>query len=292
MTDETPTPAPTPDPAPAPDPNPTPDPAVPNPTPDPAPDPAPTPDPASNGEANFALPDEYKDKPWAAKIKSQDDLFKQLDNAQTLIGKKTVQPIDYATATPEQIAEHHAKLAPESPDAYDFGEGADPELSKQFGEMFKELGINEYQGKNLAAKVSELAVKMVEAKNAEAADGQKYLDALKESFGDKSPQVAKFLDDKIKEYANEKDVALLRDGIPNDMRLALDRTIYNILQKHGVTETGAAAEGGNGAPPAGDINAQRADLRKQIRELDGKPHTVAEKQALINKLNATYPSGK
>lgn len=241
-----------------------------------------------NAQGNeFTLPDEYKDKPWAAKIKSQDDLFKQLDNAQTLIGKKTIQPLDYATATPEQIAEHHAKMAPESADAYDFGENADPEFSKAVGGIFKELGLNEYQGKHLAAKVNELAAQMVESQQAEAADGEKYLAALKETFGDKSQQVAVFLDNQIKQYASEKDVALLRDGIPNETRLALDRTIYNILQKHGVTESGAAAGDGGGAP-AQDIGQVRADLRAQIRELGNKPHTAQEKQALIDKLNATY----
>ena len=69
---------------------------------------------SEGGESSdFALPDEYKESKWAQKVKSQDDLFKLIENQDALIGKKTIKPIDYETATPEQITEYHKSLAPE-----------------------------------------------------------------------------------------------------------------------------------------------------------------------------------
>ena len=40
--------------------------------------------------AEFTIPETYKDKSWTKNIKSQEDLFKSYDNAQSLIGKKTI----------------------------------------------------------------------------------------------------------------------------------------------------------------------------------------------------------
>ena len=38
--------------------------------------------------SDFVLPDEYKEKPWAAKIKSTEDLCKQVDNLRHLLARK------------------------------------------------------------------------------------------------------------------------------------------------------------------------------------------------------------
>ena len=88
--------------------------------------------------------------------------------------------------------------------------------------------------------------------------------------------------------------------MPNDQRIAVDRTVNKIvegyeariaklLKEHGITESGAQGEGKQGTP-ASNIDTQRKELREQIRKIDARPHTAAEKQALIEKLNATYKS--
>jgi hypothetical protein len=249
---------------------------------------------SSNTE--FSLPDEYKDKPWAAKIKSQDDVYKQLENLNGLIGKKTIQPIDYETATPEQIKEHYSKLAPEDVSKYNFGDG-DPEFQKVVGSIFQEFGINEHQASGIAAKIGEIAKGMAtEAATADrSADG--YLAIMKESFGNDHEKAVGLVENLLKSNLDDKDKGFM-DNLDNTTKGALDRAIYKIantyedrikqiLDEHGIKET-AAHVGGGSKNPSTDIREVQKTLRQQIRELDSRPHSASEKQELVNKLNATY----
>ena len=78
----------------------------------------------------FSVPEAYQDKGWAGKIKSVDDLWKDADSANSLIGKKQFEP-PAADATEEEWTAFYDKLRPETPDKYEFGdvdglpEGAD-----------------------------------------------------------------------------------------------------------------------------------------------------------------------
>lgn len=246
-----------------------------------------SPQPDGN-QPDFSLPDEYKDKPWAEKIKSADDAYKQIDNLTSLVGKKTIQPIDYETASPEEIAAHHAQTAPEDVSAYSFGEGADPDFSKAVGELLKENGISAYQGNKIIEKVQEITAGMAESKQAVDRSDDGYLELLKGSFGDNYKEVAPVVDEHIKKFATPEDYEFF-DGISdNQTRAAVDRVIHNILQKYGAFESGAQTEGNTGQNQGVDVAKTRADLRKQIAEIDSRPHTFAEKKALIDQLQKTY----
>jgi len=248
------------------------------------------PESRSDVTSDFSLPDEYKDKPWAAKIKSHDDAYKQIDNLNTLVGKKTLQPLDYTTATSEEIAAHHNSLAPENILDYGLSQEDDSlDFSTFLGETYKEAGLTPHQAKLLNEKVTTKTVEMEAARTAAAADGGEYLKMLDASFGDgKGENIGKMLDGKITEYANKADVALLRDGIPNNTRLALDRILYNILDKHGANESGSQVEGDAGSTSTVSVEDSRRDIRKQLRDIEGKPFVGERKAELINKLNSLY----
>src|SRR5688572_22407573 len=136
MSVENPAPSPTPAPAPAADHNPA-----------PAPNPAPVPDPtpAPVAPAEYKIPDAYKDKPWASKIKTEEDVWKQLDNTQELVGKKHAHPAK--DAPPEEWDKYFAGLRPETAEAYEFKDHPNPEFAKSVGNILFEAGISEHQAK-------------------------------------------------------------------------------------------------------------------------------------------------
>ena len=250
--------------------------------------------------SEFSLPDEYKEKPWASKIKSSEDVYKQLDNLNSLVGKKTITPIDYETASSEEIAEHHSKLAPESADQYNFGEGADPEFSKAVGETFQKLGITKYQADGLSAKVNEIAKGIVEKQNEVKTDADSYLTMMKESFGEDYEAAAGIVEKTLKVHANDDDKAIF-DAVDNTTRAAVDRTVHSlvkqyeerinkVLKEHGIEESSAQVEAVKGQNTGVDVDGLRKDLRSKIRAMDdgSQPYTASEKQALVNKLNDTY----
>ncbi len=257
--------------------------------------------PINNGAQtpDFSLPDEYKGKPWAEKIKSNDDAFKQIDNLTALVGKKTIPPIDYSTATPEEIAAHHSSLAPENIEDYSFSEGADPEMSKAIGETFQEFGINKYQADGLSKKIADISAKMVEEKTKTDTSEEAYMKMMEESFGENHKETAGIIEKMLKEHTKLDDDKKIFDKMDNSHRAAIDRTIHSvsefyenrikaILEEHGVTESGAQVEGSKGVNTGINVKEVRTDLRNKISEISARPHTAEDLQFLKDKLTATY----
>jgi len=99
-----------------------------------------------------SVPAEYKDKPYMQNIKSSEDMFKQFDGAQALIGATKVPG---EGATPEQWGKFYDKLGrPEASDGYGLNTVAEggqeiSEHGKAFNssleKVFHEAGLNKAQ---------------------------------------------------------------------------------------------------------------------------------------------------
>jgi len=283
MSTETPSPAP----SPAPDPTPAPA-AAPTPAPAPTTDPAapPAPDPAAPPPVEYKIPDAFKDKPWASKIKSEEDLWKQLDNTQGLLGKKNLYPA--ADATPEQMDEYFAGLRPESVEKYDFGENhPNPEFAKGVGELLFSAGISEHQAKKLIPAYQAMETAALE--KATSADGFK--EVMTKSFGEKYEGNVAAISKEIGQHASPEDQKIF-DAMPNEYIGALYRMVANVQKAYGVTESGGAHTEKGGSPVQVDIAKERSRIRQEMFALETRPHTAAEKQALQNQLDDLYKQGK
>lgn len=248
-------------------------------------------------EPTFTIPDEYKDRGFAAKIKTPEDLWKQLDNLDKLAGKKAIPTIDYSTATAEEIAAYHAKLAPQDRKAYEFPNADDP-VAGIIGDAFIAAGINEHQGKAIIQKLAPVLEKMDEESKAASMSEEGYMKLSKEAFGENFKDAITKVEVALKTHAPDDASKKVFDDMTNDQRIAVDKTlnailaahdarVQKLLKDHGITETGAQAEGGKGTV-AGNVADVRRELRQKIREMDSRPHTAQEKKILIDKLNQTY----
>lgn len=252
-------------------------------------------------ETKFELPEAYREKAHFKNFKSHEDVYKALDGAQELIGKKTIGPIDYATATPEQIAEYHSKTAPADKSAYKFGEGADPEFSGAIADVFQKNGISAYQGEQIIKSVQEITGKIADASGKADTDPKVYNDLMIKQFGDKEKAGAagKFLDNEIygKHFSEEERKAL--NNLPSKSLALVDQAVFKtsqayetriaaILKEHGVTESGVQTSGGEGKNTV-DIAAQRKAQRAEIRKIESNPHhTHDEISAAKAKLAKMY----
>lgn len=249
------------------------------------------------------MPEAYKDRPWAAKVKSEDDLYKQIDNLDAAVGKKAV-PIDYAKATPEEIAAHHSSLAPKDVAEYGFDkiEGINADRMKVIAPIFQEEGLTPYQAKNIATKYA----KIEEAVLADATSEAGFRGEMSKSFGEKyEPMVAQVVE-AHKAHLSPDDQKLM-DAMPNEylggvyrltqkMAEAHKAEVAALKQQYGVEENGDAHLNKGGVLPPADINTVRAKLREEIAEIVKRPfHTAEEKQKKVDELQATYaqqPAGK
>lgn len=253
-------------------------------------------EPAKPAEAKpWQMPDAYKDKPWAAKVKSEEDLYKQIDNLTGLVGKKTV-ALDYTTATPEEIKAHHAQLAPADVNAYGFDkmEGINPETMKAVAPILQEAGLTPYQAKVVATKYA----KIEESILSQATSEEGFRGEMSKSFGEKyEPMVAQVVE-VHKAHLSPEDAKIM-DAMPNEYLGSVYRLTQKMAEAHknevaalkkqyGVEENGDAHLNKGGNIPPVDINVTRDKLREEIRSMKTRPHSAKELQNKIDELQATY----
>ena len=147
-----------------------------------------TPEPEPTPTPEFAVPDAYKDRSWASKYNSQEDFFKAFDNAQSLIGKKSIPD---ANSSDEEWGEFYSKLRPEDASAYTFSALEGRELSDhekaeldQYRSTFYEMGLTTQQADKLHAAYVQIEADM-------RAQWDEQTDALlAETFGEKGVEDA------------------------------------------------------------------------------------------------------
>ena len=103
-------------------------------------------------DSGFQVPDAFADRKWAGNLKSEEDLYNQFDNLQSMVGKKSVPAGD---ATDEQWEEFYSQLRPESHEAYELvlpdGIEADINQEEQAAarEFFHKNGFTQKQAQAL-----------------------------------------------------------------------------------------------------------------------------------------------
>lgn len=237
------------------------------------------------GADEFTIPDTYKDNKWTEGLKSVDDVWKKLANAQGLVGKKALPP-DFASMTENEITEYMTKSRPEKVDGYEFPEGTTDKQKEIIGKMLHDHGINAYQGN----KLIDSYLKMGNEAQTEMFSKEGMETIFKESFGDNFKEDAGKAANFIKGNLTEVDQKLL-EMVPNKYLGIFYRFANAVSKQYGATETGTGATGGE-AGGGGNVEETRKKLREDIRALDKRPHTVDEKKVLNDKLLATYKTAK
>lgn len=244
-------------------------------------------------DVEFKLPDEYKDKSWAAKVKSQDDLYKQLDNLSSLVGKKAVVP-NLKDASPEEREAFYAQLRGKDAAEYQIPkvgtvpipEDTQPVIAK----LFMENGISPTQAEPFLKGYLELREKQI----AEYYNPDGFKQSMLTAFGSDWETTTGAVRNTIKSMMNADDQKAL-DAIPNNLLGVVYRTLGNTvkavdatLKKYGATETFAHLQAPNGQVASTDLAGMRQGLRDQLAALSMRPHEAGEKDAIIQKLTESY----
>ena len=237
---------------------------------------------AQGGEGTtpeFSVPEEYAENKWANDIKSQDDLWKQLANSQELIGKKQITPIDYETASEEDVAKYHSSIVPESPDAYKFSDDADQEFSKALIPGLQKAGIHPAQLAIIEPILNEVASDLVGKQYAVDRSEEGYFELTEKAFGENHKEVVAQIENTYKEHLSDETKAFL-DNASNAERFAFDQTVKAIMdakdaeiakikEEYGVEETGAQGEG-EAATQKTSVEDEISKKREEIKELEAK----------------------
>lgn len=164
---------------------------------------------------SFKVPDDYAGKGWAEKIKSQDDVWKLLDNSQSLLGKRVMPPDD---APQEEWDNFYKNIGrPEKPDEYNFSdveglpEDFDPaEFQQQARQIMHEAGLNKKQ----ADKLYQLYLKSeLETANKNREAIQQHQEALYKEFDEIT---GKIFDGKFEEVS-AKAQSFIKNNLPEEL---------------------------------------------------------------------------
>lgn len=242
--------------------------------------------PVTPPAGDFKIPEEFKDKPWATKVKTQEDLWKQLSNAQELIGKKSIVP-DLSKATPEEREAYYAQTRPKSAEEYVFTDSkivpVTPEIQTAVRDIFMKNGVSATAGNEIIKQYQALG----EAQSAQMFSPDGFKTSMETAFGKDWEKVTGHTRNTLTGLMTKEDGAML-DKLPNSYLSLIYRTLGNVVKAYGITEKNAAhlAERGGIAPT--DVESVRQGIRNDLSALGGKPHTAEQHQALVDKLNATY----
>lgn len=235
---------------------------------------------ATEGQG-FSVPKEYAEKGWAKKVKTQDDVYKLIDNLDSTVGKKMVVP-DFEKGDPKEIEAFVSMLRPKSKDEYSFGEGVDKELADKAAEIFHKHGI---PASLLNKAIPEyLAISEARAAKMYSKDGMEEI--LKKSFGDSYKETTGKTTNFLKENLSKEDAQLL-ESLPNEQMGIVHRLAKKVIDAYGAKETGQAGEGGWGKH-SGNVEEVRKSLRTQMAEMKKRPHNSDDYQKLLDQLSATY----
>lgn len=222
---------------------------------------------------SFTIPDEYKDKAWAKNIKSEQDLYKSYDNAQSLIGKKTIGLPDWNDD--KQVEDYYNKIRPES---YEL-DGVDESEKGAYSELFKKSGLSQKQVNTILSEFKGIVEPKIEANY-----GAKSLEKiLTEEFKDKEMlrQMSKEAVDIFgKEFFDSQEVS-------NNAIVQIYKGLAKIKQQYGVNELNAnvSAEHGSTNMTIAELDSKIDALHSEIFALNGKMGASEQKANKIKEYN-------
>lgn len=239
-------------------------------------------------DSGFSVPEAYADRGWVEKIKSSDDLWKTLDNAQSLLGKRP-EGIPAKDALQEEWDKFYRTIGrPDDPNGYEFDnnfeglpEGLDlaPYEEKAKG-FFHELGLSKEKAneawRKYVAMEMEAVGQMTESQKAQQAELDKqFNDMTSKMYGNKFEEVSKQAQEFIGQaLPDELKPVMERIGDdPQALVAMIELSNYAQKQiadvKRQYTGEDNLTSGGTGANQSADeVRARMGEIRLALKNAD------------------------
>jgi len=189
-------------------------------------------------------PKEIAEKDYFKKIDSADSLFKTLDGAQSLLGKKPKFSLPASDATDADWTEFLSGLKPEKEDAYDFGDDSalpnevkgSPEFKAQMKKIFHSANVNPRQAKEIVRQWNEMQIGEFKKSQAAREEADKAFDAMgKEIWGDKKDDMIARGKSILESLVPKERIGLVGkslEGATNDQLITLALIANTVAEKY------------------------------------------------------------
>lgn len=249
----------------------------------------PTPDAGGSVDLATIIPADFKDKDYLKDIKDIPSLFKKLDGAQQLIGKRPAGiPQDNAPEA-EWQAFNKAFGVPEKPDAYEVvvpEKGAMPkEMVEGVKGIFHKAGLNPRQAKAVSEGWNALMQQQAEAAGTQAAQADIDFEKMAtETFGERKTEALAQSREIISKYlpANMKGAF---NSLPNEQLVILASVVDGIRKDYMSEDNIPGAKGGK---PTGSFQDQREEARKLMASPEFLDPFHPNHESVKARVNAIY----
>lgn len=192
------------------------------------------------------VPESYREKPYMKGIDSMDKFVEQFDNAQSLIGKKTI-GVPTEESPIEEWNQFFNKMGrPEAPDKYELDLVDMPDEFKRTDDqlalmknVFHEAGLTAKQANQILKKTDEAVLKYHEDNKDEISKqldsrNKEFTESMNKYFGEEKETAIAVTETMLKEYV-PKGMEDMVKGIDDRSMLVLSTVLHNI-HKAGKTE--------------------------------------------------------
>lgn len=226
------------------------------------------------------VPEQYAEKGWVKKVVDEDGnvdidkLLKQVDNLDSLVGKKEVLP-DVNNAEPAELDEFFGKLKPAAASDYNV-EGVAEGTEESIQEMLYNSGVP----KHIADKLIPAYLNYEKTQIAELYSAEGLEAAFKGVFGENHAEESAKAKGVIEGSLSAEDLAYLNERVPNQT-IALFYKFANALTKdYLINETSKTLTAGSGSfNTIEDAQKEADEAWDAVFKLKNNPNATAQQHA-------------
>jgi hypothetical protein len=238
------------------------------------------------------IPEEFKDRAYLNDLKTlpvgaegYNALFKKLDGAQTLIGKKTGIPAP--DAPEEEWEKFHSALRPAKAEEYEIA-GADEESALAVKNIFHEAGLSKAQAAKLAAKFDAYVGEKTKAQREEAEKLDAEFEGLaKNAFGADTEKVLARSKEMIQQLTPAS-MAPFLNRLPNESLVLLAGVMETVRAKFMKEDNMGGGAGAGGS--AVDVSALRSEAQTLQSSEAWKNPWHKDHEKTVARVNEIYNS--
>jgi len=207
-------------------------------------------------EKDFSIPEEYKDKKYLKDVKSLKDIYKKLDGAEQLLGRRP-QGIPEVNAPQEEWEKFYSYIRPKETNGYKLDNIKNENYKNFLSNAFFESGLSIQQAEKLQKNIDNMFKPFLE--EAKLKTEKEFSAILNKTYGNNVKQVETVARDMINKFSSKELKPMLTNLDNNSLMIMVD--VLNNVYKEYINEDTVNMKA------TGSMQISAEQLREEARKL-------------------------
>jgi hypothetical protein len=232
-------------------------------------------------ENSFKIPDEYASKGWIKSIKEEGDLWKKIDNLESLVGRKEIGVPDWSNE--EQVKSFYEKLAPQDIADYEI-EG---DSAEEIGQLLKSNGVAKPQAKALLDGWTAIVEKQI----AQTTSKEGYEAEMTTIFGKNFEEKKQSADKVLTSILTAEEMETINKDLPNQYVGLMYKIAKGLIDNLGYAEGTKILSNDNKGKVVMSQDEKlekHKELAAKLQQIKSRSYTDAEVKAVTDQITQLY----